>query len=241
MPNYTTGELAGLCGVTVRTVQYYDKKDLLKPSQLSAGGRRLYTEADLQKLQVICLLRQLGLSLDGIHKILQEENSGEVILLLLAEQSKKLEAEIADRRLQVEKIRCILRGLKAQETFSMESLTDIADRMENRKQFHKTIAPLLVVGALMTAVEVGTVLLWIFTGIWLPFAIGMPLVLLCGVVLTRVYYRRVAYICPDCHHRFRPKFWVFFFAGHTPHTRKLTCPACGHKSYCIETAEKEPQ
>lgn len=236
MPNYSTGELANLCGVTVRTVQYYDKKDLLKPSQLSEGGRRLYTEADLQRLQVICLLRQLGLSLDTIRKILQEENSREVITLLLTEQSKKLALEMAERRSQIEKIHHILRGLKAQGTFSMESLPDIADCMENRKKLHKTLALILVVGILMTAVEVGTVLLWIFTGNWIPFAVGMPLVLLCGVVLTRIYYRRVVYICPDCHQKFQPKFWAFFFAGHTPRTRKLTCPACGHKSYCIETA-----
>lgn len=238
MPNYSTGELASLCGVTVRTVQYYDKKELLKPSQLSEGGRRLYSDGDLQKMQVICLLRQLGLSLDTIRRIMQEENSSEVITLLLTEQSKKLEAEIAERRSQMEKIHQILRGLKAQGTFSMESLTDIADCMENRKKLHKTYGLMIVVGILMSATEVGTVLLWIFTGNWIPFAIGMPLVVLCGAVLTGLYYRRVTYICPDCHHKFRPKFWAFFFAGHTPRTRRLTCPSCGHKSYCIETASE---
>ena len=49
MLKYTTGELAKLCNVSVRTVQFYDTKNLLKPSEISKGGRRLYTEADVKK------------------------------------------------------------------------------------------------------------------------------------------------------------------------------------------------
>ena len=40
MSQYTTGELAKLCGVTVRTVQYYDTRGILIPAALSEGGRR---------------------------------------------------------------------------------------------------------------------------------------------------------------------------------------------------------
>ena len=50
MLKYTTGELAKLCNVSVRTVQFYDTKNLLKPSEISEGGRRLYTEADVKNL-----------------------------------------------------------------------------------------------------------------------------------------------------------------------------------------------
>lgn len=41
MSKYTTGEIAKLCGVSVRTVQYYDSRNILIPSELSEGGRRL--------------------------------------------------------------------------------------------------------------------------------------------------------------------------------------------------------
>ena len=44
-----------------------------------------------------------------------------------------------------------------------------------------------------------------------------------------------AYICPQCHEVFKPKFKAAFFAYHTPTTRKLTCPKCGHKGHCVET------
>ena len=50
MSQYTTGEMAKACGVTVRTVQEYDTRGILTPSALSEGGRRLYDDGDLQKL-----------------------------------------------------------------------------------------------------------------------------------------------------------------------------------------------
>ena len=56
MSKYTTGEIAKLCGVSVRTVQYYDERGILIPSELSEGGRRLYSEDDYKKLKIICFL-----------------------------------------------------------------------------------------------------------------------------------------------------------------------------------------
>ncbi|MCC9725579.1 MerR family transcriptional regulator, partial [Streptococcus agalactiae] len=50
---YSTGDLAKEAGVTVRTVQYYDKRGILSPSELSEGGRRVYSIADLEKLRQI--------------------------------------------------------------------------------------------------------------------------------------------------------------------------------------------
>ena len=66
MSKYTTGEIAKLCGVTVRTVQYYDTRGVLIPSELTEGGRRLYSEEDLQKMKIICFLRGLDFSIDNI-------------------------------------------------------------------------------------------------------------------------------------------------------------------------------
>ena len=46
-PNYMTiGELADKVGVTVRTIQYYDQENLLKPSAKGSRNQRLYTEKD---------------------------------------------------------------------------------------------------------------------------------------------------------------------------------------------------
>ena len=83
MSRYTTGEVAKLCGVTVRTVQYYDARGILLPSELSEGGRRLYTDDDVRRMRIICFLRELGLSLDAISQLLSEEDPGSVIELLV--------------------------------------------------------------------------------------------------------------------------------------------------------------
>ena len=74
MSKYTTGELAKLCNVTVRTVQYYDKRGILIPTELSEGGRRLYSESDLQRLKVICFLREVDVPIDAISQLLEEEH-----------------------------------------------------------------------------------------------------------------------------------------------------------------------
>ena len=68
-PGYmTAGEAAKKMGVTVRTLQYYDKAGLLPPSAHSAGGRRLYSDRDLIRLHQILSLKSLGFSLEDIQE-----------------------------------------------------------------------------------------------------------------------------------------------------------------------------
>ena len=98
MSQYTTGEMAKACGVTVRTVQFYDQKGILIPSALSEGGRRLYSEDDLKKMKIICFLRDTGLSLDTIGQLMKEEDPGSTISILLEQQEQVLREEISERR-----------------------------------------------------------------------------------------------------------------------------------------------
>ena len=90
MSQYTTGEMAKACGVTVRTVQFYDQKGILIPSALSEGGRRLYSEDDLKKMKIICFLRDTGLSLDTIGQLMKEEDPESTISILLVQQEQVL-------------------------------------------------------------------------------------------------------------------------------------------------------
>ncbi len=66
------GELARRTGVTVRTLHHYDQIDLLKPSLHSGAGHRLYTAADVGRLQQIISLRHLGFSLEQIRDCLNQ-------------------------------------------------------------------------------------------------------------------------------------------------------------------------
>ncbi len=63
---YTTGAFAKKADVTIRTIRYYDKQGLLKPSHRSNAGYRLYTDEDFAKLQKILTLKYLGFSLEEI-------------------------------------------------------------------------------------------------------------------------------------------------------------------------------
>lgn len=64
----TVGQLAKKSHVTVRTLQYYDRSGLLKPTAYSEGGRRLYSRQDSLRLQQILFLKTLGFSLEDIRK-----------------------------------------------------------------------------------------------------------------------------------------------------------------------------
>ena len=66
MTTMTVGELAEVSGVTVRTLHHYDEIGLLVPSVRSAAGYRIYTDGEVDRLQVILTYRELGLGLDEI-------------------------------------------------------------------------------------------------------------------------------------------------------------------------------
>lgn len=234
MSEYTTGEIAKLCGVTVRTVQYYDTRGLLVPSKLSEGGRRLYSEEDLKMMQIICFLRELGLPIDSISQLLSEPDSSSVILLLLDQQEKELRDKISKDQTKLNKLEELKRGLKDVENISVESIGDIAYIMENKKKLKKVRMVMLGVGLPINIIEVAAIVLWIVKGIWLPFVLWLVMDIVFGVWISRYYYRQVAYICPQCHEVFRPAFREMFWAKHTPNTRKLTCISCGHHGFCVE-------
>ncbi|MDR2932543.1 MAG: MerR family transcriptional regulator [Oscillospiraceae bacterium] len=239
MPQYTTGDLARLCDVSVRTVQFYDSKDLLKPAELTEGGRRLYSDDDLKKLQLICMLKSLGLSLDSIRGILESDAPGKVLLLLLEEQERRIGGEISGRQKQLRAIRVIKENIRNESNIPVKSISDIEHRMTSKKKLRKIHGIMMAVGIIMDVIELGTLLLWILKGVWLPFAIGMPIVILMAVLLFRMYYRSVAYICPECNTVFQPSVKDVFFGRHMPKTRKLRCTSCGYNGYCVETASLE--
>ncbi|PFW90634.1 MerR family transcriptional regulator [Bacillus pseudomycoides] len=66
-------ELTKETGVTVRTLRYYDQIDLLKPSEKTEGGHRLYSEGDVIRLQQILFLKEMGFSLKEIMNILMTD------------------------------------------------------------------------------------------------------------------------------------------------------------------------
>ena len=239
MSQYTTGELAKQCGITVRTVQFYDQRGILVPSALTEGGRRLYSEDDLKKMRIVCFLRDTGLSLDTIGKLLAEEDPGSVIAVLLEQQEQVLQEEIGERREKLDRLAELRSGLKTVPSFSIESIGDIATVMEGRKKMNAMHRNMILTGIPLSLLQLASLYLWIFRGIWWPFILWFVAAVPYGVLWSRYYYRHVDYICPQCHEVFRPSFKEAFFANHTPKTRKLTCVKCGHHGFCVETWAKD--
>ena len=106
----------------------------------------------------------------------------------------------------------------------------------NIKKLH-TI--LLATGIPFSIAEVATITIWATTGNKIPFLIFLPIMVIYAIAISIYYFKNVAYICPHCHEVFAPNFREAFFAKHTPRLRKLRCPHCDVKSYCVETIREE--
>ena len=239
MSKYTTGEIAKLCGVSVRTVQYYDTRGILTPSELTDGGRRLYSEDDLKRMKIICFLRDADISINSIGELLSEDNPGSVISVLLEQQEQFLREEVRKRQAKLDMLDGIKRELKGIENFSIESIGDIAYVMENKKKMRQLHTILLITGLPINIIQWISIILWIFTGILWLFALWILIAISYAIWVTKFYFKKVAYICPQCHEVFKPKLKEAIFARHTPTLRKLTCTHCGYKGFCVETYGEE--
>ncbi len=67
------GALASATGVTVRTLHHYDAIGLLKPDERTQSGRRLYSDANVRRLYRIVALRRLGMPLEEIAAVLDQD------------------------------------------------------------------------------------------------------------------------------------------------------------------------
>ena len=95
---YSSGEFARMAHVTIRTIRYYDKQNILKPSYISDAGARFYTDEDFARLQQILLLKYLGFSLDDIREMTIDDadyhfmlNSLDIQLKLVRDQIEQMQ------------------------------------------------------------------------------------------------------------------------------------------------------
>ena len=90
----STGEVAKISGLTIRTLQHYDNIGVLPSSGRTEGGRRFYTESDMIQLEHIVFYRGLGFSLNQIKKILAEPKTDKNADELLSAQKIMLYNQI---------------------------------------------------------------------------------------------------------------------------------------------------
>lgn len=239
MSLYTTGELAKKCNVSVRTIQYYDERGILVPTDLTEGGRRLFSEKDVATLETICFLRDLDISIKDIAEILESDESKKVIELLLDELNKNLQADIKKKTEQLEKIKNIRKFLTSFKDGSQKTIHDISSIMEEKEKRKKMYKKMLIVGIPVEITGIVTFVIGILQGIWIPFFVTTAVYIICAVFLANYWYKRIEYICPKCHTRFQPRKMETLLANHNPKMRKLTCPSCRRKIWSLEVYRKE--
>lgn len=72
--NYKTSEIAKISGVSARTLRYYDEINLLSPNKVGINGYRIYTDKEVNKLQMILFYREMGMPLEEIRTLISSQD-----------------------------------------------------------------------------------------------------------------------------------------------------------------------
>jgi DNA-binding transcriptional MerR regulator len=127
-PHLQIGEVAERTGVTQRTLRFYEEKGLLQPPNRMEGGFRLYSEADIQRVERIKRLQQLlGFSLAEIKEMVEAE---EVKLQLRAEY--RPDSALPEKRAQLLEAIAITERQRALIAQKVEALMEMQSKLDER-------------------------------------------------------------------------------------------------------------
>ena len=126
-------------GVTVRTLQYYDKEGLLSPSAESEGGRRLYTDKDLVTLHQIISLKSLGFSLDDIKERLTSLETPADVANALTEQADDIRRKIEQLQASLSAIEQLKAEVLQMQTVNFKKYADIIVNLQMKNEFYPLI------------------------------------------------------------------------------------------------------
>lgn len=125
----TVKDVSEITGVSIRTLRYYDEIGLLKPTELTDAGYRLYDNKALERLQEIMFFRELEIPLEDIKKIMDNPNYDKEQALL----TQKTLLEQKRNRLNgiIELISDVMKGVNTMsfEAFNDEEVQKILDHV----------------------------------------------------------------------------------------------------------------
>lgn len=240
---YSIGEAAKKLQISTRTLRFYEEKDLVRPAYTEENGYRFYEKDQIRQLELILFLKELGFSLKQIKMLIQDEHGNQSVELLLKEQyqenQQKIE-EISKKQAQIKHLQKI--KLSRAVLTNHSGITDIM-RKENRLSALRD--KMLVFGGLLSIIEILGIGIAFYlyhlnqiTSFVIEVLALVVIIFMMALGLSRYYYDHVEYVCPNCGDVFIPSFLAFNLAPHTPKFRKLTCPKCGKKSYCLEISRE---
>ncbi|MED1951118.1 MerR family transcriptional regulator [Brevibacillus centrosporus] len=130
--HWKVGDLASLTGLTVRTLRYYDQIGLFSPSGHSGSGHRMYNEADIQRLQKILSLKDLGLSLEEIKRVLEGQtySSSEIVAIQIERVRKHMKIQ---QKLLAELER-VAEKMNQQEPLSIDAFLSFLESMKQSQE-----------------------------------------------------------------------------------------------------------
>ncbi|WMJ88283.1 MerR family transcriptional regulator [Anaerocolumna sp. MB42-C2] len=122
---YSTGEFAKRARVSIRTIRYYDKQGILKPSFINESGYRYYTDSDFGKLQKILTLKYLGFSLDEIMDITGNNNDQNYVKQSFQLQLKLVQKKIDELQLIEQSIKDTSKIFDEHQTIDWNKVIDL--------------------------------------------------------------------------------------------------------------------
>lgn len=125
----TVKDMAKISGVSIRTLRYYDEIGLLKPTELSDAGYRLYDNKALERLQEIMFFKELEIPLEDIKKIMDNPNYDKEQALLT--QKNLLEQKRNRLNGILELISDVMKGVHTMsfEAFNNDEIQEILDHI----------------------------------------------------------------------------------------------------------------
>ncbi len=122
---YSSGQFARMANVSVRTIRFYDKQNVLKPSYVNESGARFYTDSDFARLQQILLLKYLGFSLDDIREMTISDTDYHFMLSSLKMQKKLVQDRIEQLQLVEHAIENTVDAIGKQEGIDWSQMLDL--------------------------------------------------------------------------------------------------------------------
>ena len=122
---YTSGQFARMANISVRTVRFYDKQNILKPSYVSPSGSRFYTEQDFARLQQILLLKYLGFSLEDIKEMTINDTDFHFMLNSLNMQQKLIRDRIEQLQMVEKAIEDTTQEIATQQSINWSRMLNL--------------------------------------------------------------------------------------------------------------------
>ncbi len=105
---YSIQDVSRKTGLSTHTLRYYEKEGLISGVERSQGGFRQYTDEDLEKLGLICCLKNTGMSIQEIARFVQLTREGEHTLEerveLLKEHRNRVLKRMEEMQMHLEKV-----------------------------------------------------------------------------------------------------------------------------------------